>query len=158
MTSINHDTEQASAAQITVPSSTRIRVVVIAAAAAGAAVTWLVARTSIGDPLTVSFNGTQQNVNVVSAILVATLAGALGWVLLAVLDRRVTKSQQLWTAIASVVLLLSLSGPISADATTGTKIALVAMHLVVGVVLIAGLRRTTALARSGNTLTHPTKP
>ena len=48
-----------------------------------------------------------------------------------------------WTVVAVVVLMLSLSGPLTAATNAAVAIALVLMHLVVGAVLIMGLRRTT---------------
>ncbi len=98
----------------------------------------------MGDPLTVTFNGGEaQSVTVVSAILAASVAGGLGWALLAILGAVSNKARRVWTALASVVLLLSLAGPLGADADTATTSALVAMHLVVGLILIVGLHRTT---------------
>jgi len=41
-----------------------------------------------------------------------------------------------------VAALVSLGGPLSATASVGTKVSLVAMHLTVATVLIAVLRRT----------------
>jgi hypothetical protein len=47
----------------------------------------------------------------------------------------------IWTALATVVLAVSLLGPLNGIDTT-TKTALLGLHMVVGVVLIVGLPRT----------------
>jgi Family of unknown function (DUF6069) len=78
-------------------------------------------------------------VNVVVAALVGSLAG---WGLLALLSRFSAKARAIWTVTAMVAALLSLAGPLSATASAGTKVSLVAMHLAVATVLIVVLRRT----------------
>jgi len=116
---------------------------VLAATAAAVAI-WAVA-TAAGAELTVSFGPGQpiQRVTVVN-VVVAALVGSLGgWGLLALLRRFTANARAVWTVIAIVVALLSLAGPLSATASTGTKVALVAMHLTVATMTIAVLRRTT---------------
>ena len=105
---------------------------------------WAVA-TMAGAELTISFGPgkpTQQitMINVVLAALGGTLAG---WGLLVLLRAFTSKARAVWTVTAIVAALVSLAGPLSSIASTGTKVSLVAMHLVVATVLIVALRRTT---------------
>jgi hypothetical protein len=75
--------------------------------------------------------------------VVAALVGSLaGWGLLALLRRFTAKAGAIWTVTAIIAALLSLGGPLSAIASAGTKVSLVAMHLAVATVLIVALRRT----------------
>ena len=79
-----------------------------------------------------------------AAVLAATaLVGSLaGWGLLALLRRFTTNARAIWTVIAIVFAVFSLGGPLSTTSSTGTKVALAAMHLTVATVVIFGLRRT----------------
>ena len=74
-------------------------------------------------------------------IIVFTLGFALlGWGTLAVLERFPRRARTTWTVIATVVLLLSLVPIFLEHATTGTRTALVLIHLAVAAVLIPALR------------------
>ena len=57
----------------------------------------------------------------------------------AMLDRAGTRGRAIWTAVAAVVLLVSLAGPLGAGATMAAAIVLASMHVVVGATLIAAL-------------------
>jgi hypothetical protein len=115
--------------------------VVLGATAAAVAI-WVVA-TLAGAELTVRFDGQPiQKITVVSVVAAALVGSLAGWGLLALLRRFTTNARAIWTVIAVVFLMLSLGGPLSATASAGTKIALVAMHLAVATVVILGLRRT----------------
>jgi Family of unknown function (DUF6069) len=73
--------------------------------------------------------------------LVAALAG---WALLALLERFTARARTIWTAIALLVALLSLAGPLSILATTEANVlALALMHVVVAAVLIPILAGTS---------------
>ena len=105
----------------------RQRVLTVAAAVVAAVLAWLIAVPIVG-----------------SVVAVSLLASLLGWGLLALLERLVSRrALTAWTVVAVVVLMLSLSGPLTAATNAAVAIALVLMHLVVGAVLIMGLRRTT---------------
>jgi len=75
---------------------------------------------------------------VLTAGLVGSLAG-LG--LLVVLEKVTSRAVTIWTAVAVVVLLASLSLPLIAGTTTSAKVALALMHVAVASVLIATFRR-----------------
>jgi hypothetical protein len=116
---------------------------VLGATAAAVAI-WAVA-VAAGAELTVSFGPGQpiQKITVINVIVAALVGSLAGWGLLALLRRFTDKARAVWTAIAIVVALLSLGGPLSAVASPSTKVSLVAMHLAVAAVLIVVLRRTT---------------
>lgn len=82
-----------------------------------------------------------QTVGPVAVAATALIAGLAGWAALALLERVTRRARVIWTVLAIVVLAVSLLGPLNGiDATT--KTALLGLHTVVGVVLIAGLPRT----------------
>jgi hypothetical protein len=123
----------------------RQRVLTVAAAVVAAVLAWLVAVPIFGiDLLVRPGGGAAQQVGLGSVVAVSLLASLLGWGLLALLERLVSRrALTAWTVVAVVVLMLSLSGPLTAATSAAVAIALVLMHLVVGAVLIMGLRRTT---------------
>ena len=123
--------------------STRSPITAVLAATAAAVAIWAVA-IATGADLTVSFGPGQpiQKITVVNVVVAALVGSLAGWGLLALLRRFTANARAIWTVIATVFALFSLGGPLSAIASTGTKVALVAMHLVVATVVIVGLRRT----------------
>ena len=123
----------------------RQRVLTVAAAVVAAVLAWLIAVPIVGiDLLVRPGGGAAQQVGLGSVVAVSLLASLLGWGLLALLERLVSRrALTAWTVVAVVVLMLSLSGPLTAATNAAVAIALVLMHLVVGAVLIMGLRRTT---------------
>jgi hypothetical protein len=82
-----------------------------------------------------------QTVGPIAVAATALVAGLLGWAALALLERFTRRARVIWTALATVVLAVSLLGPLNGIDTT-TKTALLGLHMVVGVVLIVGLPRT----------------
>jgi hypothetical protein len=127
----------------TTRTSARNPLAVVLGATAAAVAIWIVA-TLAGAELIVSFGSGQpvQKVTVINVVVAALVGSLAGWGLLALLRRFTTNARAIWTVIAVVFLMLSLGGPLTATASAGTKVALVAMHLAVGTVVILGLRRT----------------
>ena len=123
----------------------RQRVLTVAAAVVAAVLAWLIAVPIVGIDLVVRpGGGAAQQVGLGSVVAVSLLASLLGWGLLALLERLASRrALTAWTVVAVVVLMLSLSGPLTAATNAAVAIALGLMHLVVGAVLIMGLRRTT---------------
>jgi len=121
----------------------RTSIAVVLGATAAAVAIWIVATAARAD-LTVSFGPGQpiQKVTVVNVIVAALVGSLAGWGLLALLRRFTTNARAIWTVIAIVFALFSLGGPLSTTSSTGTKVALGAMHLAVATVVIFGLRRT----------------
>jgi hypothetical protein len=76
-----------------------------------------------------------------SVVAVAVLAGFGAWGLLALLERLSgRRARRIWTVIAVAVLAVSLLGPLG-GAGAPAVLGLLCLHLVVGLVLIAGLSR-----------------
>jgi len=123
--------------------SARSPMTAVLSATAAAVAIWIVA-TLAGAELTVSFGTGQpiQKVTVVNVVVAALVGSLAGWGLLALLRRFTTNARAVWTVTAIVFALFSLGGPLSTISSTGTKVALVAMHLAVATVVIVGLRRT----------------
>ena len=123
------------------------RLITVGASAAAALVVWTVA-VLVGVELLVTPGGAStQRVGVGSVLVVSLLAGLAGWGLLAALERVTSRARAIWTTIAVVVLLLSLSGPATGAVSIAAGAALAAMHVAVAAVLIVGFRRTTGPRR-----------
>ncbi|MBB5786368.1 DUF6069 family protein [Jiangella mangrovi] len=113
----------------------------IAGATAAAAVPWAVAEIA-GADLEVTTGGWTMDVGLPMVLGAALVVSLAGWGLLTLLQRRLgdARARRVWTIVAVTVLLLSLGGPLSADATTATRVYLAHMHVAVGLALIPGLR------------------
>jgi Family of unknown function (DUF6069) len=124
-------------------ASTSTALGTVLGATAAAVAVWIVA-TLAGAQLTVSFGAGQpiQQITVLKVVVAALVGSLAGWGLLALLRRFTNNARAIWTVIAIVFTLFSLGGPLSTISTTGTKAALIAMHLAVATVTIVGLRRT----------------
>lgn len=70
-------------------------------------------------------------------------ASLLGWLLLALLERRTPHARLLWTTIALAALAASLALPLAAATTTSAVVGLVVLHLMIGAAVIPAMARTT---------------
>lgn len=115
-------------------------ILAVVAAAAG----WTVITQAIGMELRQPDLGQGSFPVLLPAVLFASLlASALGLGLMAVLDRVTTRSSLVWSCVAFVVFLVSLAGPLGgSDITAANRVALISLHAVVAVVLIAMVGRT----------------
>jgi len=119
------------------------RALPVAGGAAAALAAWAVEVPLLGIRLSIRFGAMHPQVVGAGQIAGAALAaGLLGWLLLAVLDRRTPRARAAWTATALVVLALSLALPLAAATTVAATAGLAAVHLAVGAVAIPGLART----------------
>jgi hypothetical protein len=75
-----------------------------------------------------------------AVIAASLLSGLLGWAGLALLERRTTRTRTAWTVTALAVVVVSLSGPLTAATTPAAAAVLSLMHLAVAAVLIPALR------------------
>lgn len=113
------------------------RALTVVAAAGAALLVWAVA-----DPIGgAGMHARGRHVGPAAVIVFTLLAGLAGWGLLAVLERRAKRPGRTWGITAGIVLGVSLTGPLDSEGP-GTYVALMAMHLVVGAILITGLGRT----------------
>ena len=147
MTATSDSTTRAPRAPTTRPA--RQRALVVAAASGAAVVGWTLAVPLLGVDLQVrSGTGGDQSVGLTAVVAASLTAGALGWALLALLERRTARARTVWTTAAAAVLLLSLLGPLTGARTASAAVTLLALHCVVAAVLIVGLRRTRPRART----------
>lgn len=118
------------------------RAISVAGASLAAVAVWAIAVPLLGTHLLVRFgSGSALGVGIESVVGAGLTASLLGWGFLTLLERRTPRARTIWSRIAIVVLLVSLSLPLSAGANISTKAVLALMHLAVAAVLIPGLRR-----------------
>jgi uncharacterized protein DUF6069 len=131
----------------------RARALAVIAAVLAALAVWLVTDPLLGVDLAAPTRPGSEELQSITPALVAgtSLVTALaGWGLLALLERFTARPRTIWTAIAVLVGLLSLAGPLStiASTTVANGLSLALMHLAVAAVLIPGLAATApSLAR-----------
>lgn len=112
-----------------------------AAAAAGVLTVWLIVRYGAGLHLHAPvFGPTQRPMTVPGGfvVAVAVLAALAGWGLVELLEAKVRHPRRAWLVTAPVVLVVSLSAPLSGHGVASSdRLALICMHLAVGAVLIS---------------------
>jgi hypothetical protein len=115
---------------------------VAAVAMTAASLVWTGAHIAGLDLEVHSGSGTSE-VTLVPVIVTPMLATILAVSLLRPLERRTTRGLRTWTFVAATLWALSFLGPLSAT-RPATGLVLAGMHLVVGAVIVFGLRRTHA--------------
>jgi Family of unknown function (DUF6069) len=121
----------------------RARALCAVGGAAAAAIAWSLEVPLLGIRLSIRFGGMHPQTVVAGQVIGAALvAGLLGWLLLAALDRHAPRPRAAWTVAALIVLAASLALPLAAATTTSAAVGLVVLHLVVGAVVIPGMART----------------
>lgn len=120
----------------------RARALCAAGGALAAALAWIVEVPLLGIHLTFRFGtGHIQTIPAGRVIGIAVAASLLGWLLLALLERRTPHARTLWTTIALVALAASLAMPLAAT-TTSAAAGLAVIHLTVGAAVIPAMART----------------
>ncbi|HEY2794901.1 MAG TPA: DUF6069 family protein [Micromonosporaceae bacterium] len=114
---------------------------VIGGATIAAVVDWTTLHFADGSNLAVRSGSSVQHIGAISVVAAVVIAGLAAWGLLAVLRRRVRNPRRTWTIIAVAVLAVSLLGPLGA-VTLSAGLGLVSLHLVAGIALIVGFRRS----------------
>jgi len=115
----------------------RTRALTIVAAAGATFTVWTIAHPIAGVDLVVDSGSGHTTVTPIAVVLVTVLVGLAAWGLLALVERfNARRAASIWSAIAGAVLVSSLLGPIGSAVGAGATVALVAMHLVTGAVLI----------------------
>jgi hypothetical protein len=122
----------------------RSRALCAAGGALVAALAWIVEVPLLGIHLNFRFGtGHTQAIAIGQVIGVAVAASLLGWLLLALLERRTAHARLLWTTIALATLAASLALPLAVATTTSAVAGLIVMHVTVGAVVIPAMARTT---------------
>ena len=131
----------------------RRRWLVVPASAVAAVIVWTVAVPIAGVDLEASAGGQVQHVGIGSVIAVSLVVALVATVVRIALARAMRARRghgaRAWVILASAVLLVSLTGPAGAmTASAGWSLA--ALHAVVGVLLIVGLRTIGTRAVAAN--------
>ena len=130
-----------------VPGGRRARIAVrpavlaVAGGVAAPALVWALAVPLLGVDLRVGAPGDDQPVGIGSVVGAAVVAGLLGWALLVVLARVVSRATTVWRAVALAVLLVSTGGPVAMGVGTASVVVLLALHVAVAAVLVPVLPR-----------------
>jgi predicted permease len=118
------------------------RAMTVAAATVAAIAVWAIAVPLLGAHLLIRFgSGAPESIGVDYILGATVITSLIGWGVLALLERRTPRARTIWTALAIVVVLVSLGLPLTAGTTTSTKVVLALMHVAVASVLILGLPR-----------------
>ncbi|HIZ35392.1 MAG TPA: hypothetical protein H9815_06415 [Candidatus Ruania gallistercoris] len=127
----------------------RRRLAVVGATVLAALLTWAVLDLLLGVDLSARTGPTVRVVGPAAIVPAALLVAAAGWALLALLEKVTAHARRVWTVIAGIVLGLSLVGTLGGT-HPGAIAGLMALHLVVGLTIIVGLRgRRPATAPAG---------
>ncbi|GEK80729.1 DUF6069 family protein [Agrococcus baldri] len=120
------------------------RLLTVIAGALLALVVWAIAVPVAGLELVVGSGQSMQLVGPDGVALSSLLLGFGAWALLALLERLGERGRRFWQVTGWLVLALSLAGPIAMGGAPAVLVALLAMHLVVGVTVILGLAHRRA--------------
>ena len=121
----------------------RSRALCAAGGALAAALAWIVEVPLLGIHLNVRFGTGHIQVIAIGQVVGATVAASLlGWLLLALLERRTPHARPLWTVIVLAALAASLVLPLAAATTTSAAVGLIVMHLSVGAAVIPAMAHT----------------
>jgi hypothetical protein len=121
----------------------RARALCAAGGALAAALAWIVEVPLLDIHLNFRFGaGHIQTVAIGQVIGVTVAASLLGWLLLALLERRTPHARLLWTTIALASLAASLALPLAAATTSSAVSGLIVMHVTVGAVVIPAMAHT----------------
>jgi Family of unknown function (DUF6069) len=124
--------------------STRSSIAVVAAGVAVGLLLWAVWRLA-GVDLTVRSGGQVSQVGAGSVLVTTVVAGLAAWAVYALLSRR-PRPARWWPFVGSTAIAVSIIGP-SYLAVGIAAVALISMHLAVGVVLTFGFTRFVPLSR-----------
>ena len=121
----------------------RARALCAAGGVLAAALAWIVEVPLLGIHLNFRFGtGHTQTIAAGQVIGVTAAAALLGWLLLALLDRRTPRARLIWTTTALAALAASLALPLAAATTTSAAAGLIIMHLTVGAAVIPAMAHT----------------
>lgn len=121
--------------------SRRSRLAVVGIAAVAALLDWVILAPVAGLTLTARQGGVQ-HIGAPAVVISTIVVTFAGWALLSILERRTPRARHIWTIVATIVCITSLGSPLTNGIGTGAKLGLASLHLVVGVIVILGLRRT----------------
>lgn len=113
------------------------------AATLAALAVWVIGMMAgVGD-VVVDTGTAMQQVTIVSVGVATLVVGFAGWGVRALIGKvtgSAARARVVWSVLSALVLLVSLVAVMGAT-TTGALVVLIAEHLIVGVILMLGLRR-----------------
>jgi Kef-type K+ transport system membrane component KefB len=124
--------------------ASRGRAAVVGATVMAALAVWALLSQVAGLDLKAQQGGPTMHIGGVSVFFAAAVVSLAGWGMLGLLERRTANSRKIWTIVALIACVLSLGSPLISGIGAGAKLGLASLHLVVGAVLIPGLRRTAS--------------
>jgi hypothetical protein len=140
------ETVQSSSTVSPRPPRARRRLLRLAGVGATVVVTlavWAVGRLAGADYVLRDPSGSV-TIDAVATAVVTLVVAALGWGVLALLERLTRHAVRIWVGMAATVIIASMVPIFLVDATPGTQVALYFVHLAVAVLVPALLRgRTT---------------
>ena len=125
-------------------SARQMRALAIGAAIVANVAILIVGWLAMGDFPTVTQGGDDQTVGFAQVVVTTALAGLVAWGSLALLERMTSRATAIWTAIAVVVFVLSLTGPLGSGVDASSKAVLASMHVAAAATLIPLMRRSAA--------------
>ncbi len=125
----------------------RTRALAVVAATGATFTVWTIAHQVAGAVLIVDTGSGRTTVTPAAVAVATVLAGLAAWGVLALLERRTRRAATVWSATASAALLTSLLGPIGSAVDASAAVALVAMHLAAGAVVIPIMARSSVQCR-----------
>lgn len=116
--------------------------------AATAAASWALVTQGVGVHLGIQLpHSAPSTLGLGRTVAVATAAAAIGWAVLVVAERRLRHPRRSWVAAAGAAFVASLALPLGFATTTAATVSLVAIHIAVAAVAIAGLAPTATAHR-----------
>jgi hypothetical protein len=125
-------------------STWQTRALAIVAAILVNVVILTVGRVANGEFPIAHVGGDDQTIGFARVIVVTTLAGLVAWGLLALLERSTSRAKAIWTAVAVIVFVLSLLGPLGSGVNTSSTVVLASMHVGAAATIIPLMRRLAA--------------
>ena len=89
-----------------------------------------------------------QSIEFPQVIFVTILVGLVAWGLLALLERTTTRAASIWLAVATLIFLISLIGPLVQGENASSKVVLALMHLGAFMTIAPLLWRSALLPRT----------
>ena len=121
----------------------RARALCAAGGVLSAALAWIVEVPVLGIHLDFRFGASHIQTIAAGQVIGVTMAvSLLGWLLLALLERRTSHARLLWTTIALAAVAASLALPLAVATSTSAVAGLIIMHLTVGAAVIPAMAST----------------
>ncbi|HYI13796.1 MAG TPA: DUF6069 family protein [Thermomicrobiales bacterium] len=125
-------------------SNWQTRALAVAAAVVINVVILTIGRLVNGEFPVATVGSDDQTIGYVQVVGVTAVNGLVAWGLLALLERTTSRATTIWTAIAGIMFVLSMLGPIDGGVNTSSKIVLVLLHVGAAATIIPLMRSSSA--------------